>query len=220
MYSCMREGTGACHPERMRVDIYLQTERLRLRWFTLADLPLLVDLDGDPEVMRYLTGGIPTPPDRIRDVVLPRYLESYRNNPNYGHFAAETRDDGVFIGWFHLRPPHHPYVASPPATLEVGYRLRRAAWGQGLATEGARALVAHSFLSLGASRVIAYTMAVNLASRRVMEKVGLHFLRSIHPARSPEVPGSDRGEVEYGIEREDWERQYRDRRVRRRGDTK
>lgn len=189
--------------ERPVVDIYLQTDRFALRRFTGADAAFLIELDGDPEVMRYLTGGVPTPPDRIRDVVLPGFLQAHRDHPEQGHFAAEALD-GSFLGWFHLHPPDHPYVTSPPGTLEVGYRLRRAVWGQGFGTEGARALVEHAFMRLEASRVIAYTMAVNGASRRVMEKAGLSLSRAIHPARDPEVPGSEQGEVEYGLNREEW----------------
>ncbi len=67
-----------------RGDVLLETERLVLRRFTDADLDLLVELDGDPEVMRYITGGRPTSREELRDEVLPAFLRYYRRIPGYG----------------------------------------------------------------------------------------------------------------------------------------
>jgi RimJ/RimL family protein N-acetyltransferase len=85
------------------VHILLETGRLRLRRFVPADADLLVALDADPEVMRYITYGQPTPRSAYVETYLPRWLAIYQAQPGLGYFAAEGRDTGEFLGWFHLR---------------------------------------------------------------------------------------------------------------------
>lgn len=179
----------------MHMRIFLETERLRLRHFTDtdADAELLVALDSDPEVMRYLGNGRPTPSDVIRHEVLPRFARSQV-------WAAEELSTGHFVGWFALTPR----PGGPADDLELGYRLRRAAWGRGYATEGSRALVRKAFTDLGAERVHAETMSVNARSRRVMEKAGLSFVRVFHEEWDEALPGAEHGEVEYAISRSAW----------------
>lgn len=92
----------------------------------------------------------------------------------------------------------------PADDLELGYRLRRAAWGRGYATEGSRALVRKAFTDLGARRVYAETMFVNTRSRRVMEKAGLSFVRVFHEEWDEALPGAEHGEVEYALTRDEW----------------
>lgn len=188
--------TGLAGPE---AEILLETDRLRLRRFTEADADALIELDSDPAVMRYLTGGRPTPPEVVRGEVLPRLLGGYDHHPGLGCWAAVDRADGRFLGWFLLRAP----ADGDGTEAELGYRLRRVAWGRGLATEGSRALLRYAFDHLGLRRVWAQTMAVNAASRRVMEKVGLRYVRTFHPDWDP-IPGAEHGEVEYELLREEW----------------
>ena len=82
---------------------------------------------------------------------------------------------------------------------ELGYRLRRSAWGKGYATEGSRALIRKGFTELGVRRVVAETMAVNTASRRVMEKAGLTLVRTFHQEWPDRIPGDEHGDVEYAL---------------------
>lgn len=178
--------------------VLLTTARLRLRRFTTDDVPRLVELDGDPEVMRFLTGGRPTPPATVRDEQLPRILAVHDRHPGLGRWAAEDAIDGAFLGWFALDPSDD---GSGP---ELGYRLRRAAWGRGLATEGARALVDHAFTLAGVRRVWAQTMAVNVRSRAVLAKAGLRHVRTFHLDWADPIAGSEHGEVEYELLRADY----------------
>ena len=83
-------------------------------------------------------------------------------------------------------------------------RLRRATWGHGLATEGARALVRHAFDTVGVRRVWAQTMAVNDRSRAVMARAGLRYVRTFHLAFDDPIPGTEHGEVEYELRRDAW----------------
>ena len=184
------------------MDIFLETDRLVLRRFTAVDLDSLVELDSDPEVMRYITGGRPTPREQVRDELLPAFLAYYERFAGYGFWAAVEKASGQFLGWFHLRPPE----GANPDEPELGYRLRRSAWGKGYATEGSRALVRMAFTELGARRVYAETMAVNLGSRRVMEKAGLRLVRSFRLPWPHRTEG-DGGDVEYALTRAEWHQQ-------------
>ncbi len=178
------------------VDGNLETDRLILRRFMIADVDALTELDSDPEVMFFVTGGRPTPRAEIADEVLPHWLALDARGDGYGFRAAVERATGDFLGWFHLRAESHG--------AELGYRLRRAAWGRGYATEGSRALIRYGFAVLGAERIYAETMAVNTASRRVMEKAGLRFVRAFRANWPDPIPGDEEGDVEYALTRAEW----------------
>ena len=85
------------------METFLETEQLTLRRFTADDVDNLVELDSDPEVMRYINGGRPTPREEIERDVLPAYLAYYERDDGYGFWAAVEKTSGNFIGWFH----HH-----------------------------------------------------------------------------------------------------------------
>jgi RimJ/RimL family protein N-acetyltransferase len=182
------------------VDSFLETDRLVLRRFAPDDLELLVELDGDPEVKRYIDGGAPADREELGEM-LAWWLGYYERYDGYGFWAAVGKPSGEFVGWFHLRPGE----GDPADEPELGYRLRRDAWGRGYATEVSRALVDKAFGELGARRVHASTMAVNAASRRVMEKAGLRFVRAFHADWPVRIPGDEHGDVEYAIDRTQWE---------------
>src|SRR5690606_29298405 len=110
----------------------LHTDRLRLRKLGEHDLDALVELDSDPEVMRFINDGVANSRALYRNSLLPQMLAWSADDPVGFYAAIHARE---WIGWFHLRPS-----IADQAALELGYRLRRAAWGRGLATEGARAL--------------------------------------------------------------------------------
>ncbi len=185
------------------VDTYLETERLTLRHFTADDAGLLVELDSDAAVMRYLSGGVPTAPEVVRERQLPTILAGYgRWRGRLGLFAAHEREGGAFIGWFCLRPQPQ----GPLEEVELGYRLRRAAWGRGYATEGSRALLDKAFTGLGVRLVWAETMVVNRPSRKVMEKLGMTLAKAIPtPPGMERVEGSEQGGVRFEITKERWE---------------
>jgi RimJ/RimL family protein N-acetyltransferase len=188
------------------MSIFLETSRLTLRRFTEGDEDDLVELDSDPEVMRFLSGGRPTPREQIRDRVLPGFLDYYERYDGLGFWAAEERSTGCFLGWFHFRPPKYE---PRDGDIELGYRLRRSAWGKGYATEGSRALISKGFTDLAVDRIVAETMVVNLGSRRVMEKAGLARVRTFHRDGLDAIDGSEHGVVEYALTRADWERARR-----------
>ena len=164
----------------------METARLRLRPLTPDDLEHLVALHGDPEVMAFISGAGET-----REAVEARSLPDLLARRTWLLFEGET-----FLGWASLR------VEGDEA--ELGYRLVRAAWGRGYASEASRALVELGFRDLGLSRIWAQTMAVNAGSRRVMEKAGLRYIRTFHLTWDDPLPGAEQGEVEYAIARTGW----------------
>ncbi len=189
----------------------MRTERLALRRFTPADAADLLSLDGDPLVMRFLTGATRSLA-QIRDEVLPQLAGCHLRFPGFGYWAAQTRASGEFIGWFGLRPVtptgdamvNWPDASGQTGVASLGYRLRRSAWGQGYATEGSRALVRLAFTSLGAREVVATTMAVNTGSRRVMEKAGLRYTRTVYLDWPDPLDGNEHGDVEYRLRVGEW----------------
>lgn len=193
--------------------VFLETDRLLLRRFTAADVDILVDLDGDPAVMRFINGGKPTPRDVIQNSLLPRFLHDYERYEGYGVWAAIEKSSEDFLGWFSFKPPE----SSSPDNVELGYRLRRSTWGRGYATEGSRALIRKGFAELGVRRVHATTYQDNHASRQVMEKAGLTLARTYRltladlaaeaGAHTPSEHLWDGDDVEYALLEADWERQ-------------
>jgi RimJ/RimL family protein N-acetyltransferase len=164
-------------------DVILETDRLTLRRFTDtdADAELLSELDSDPEVMRYIGPfGLPSVAayrERIRTVWLPYYA-----HPPRAFAATFEKATGLFVGWFFLKPStDYKFAAEAgwtrPGDLELGYRLRRAAWGRGLATEASSALVNHALTDPDVTAVVAAALVTNRASWRVMEKVGMVRVR-------------------------------------------
>lgn len=192
------------------MDVLLETERLILRRLTVDDVDNLWELDSDPAVMRYLNGGTPTPREVIARELLPGFLRDYARGDGYGFWAVVEKDSGRFLGWISLRPSED----GAPGDATLGYRLRRAAWGRGYATEAARALIDTGFADLGARRILATTYQDNLGSRRVMEKVGMTHRRSFRltpedlaaqdtfHSEAQEVWDGD--DVEYSITRAEW----------------
>ena len=185
------------------MDTYLETDRLALRRFTADDADLLIELDSDPAVMRYLTGGEATALEVVRERDLPNILAGYEKwGGNFGVLAAHEKDSGAFIGWFILRPE----PGGPLDEVELGYRLGQAAWGKGYATEGSRALLGEAFTELGVRLVWAETMSVNHDSRKVMDKLKMTLADTIPtPPDMQMIGGSEHGGVRYEIAKEQWE---------------
>ncbi|GAB4460535.1 MAG: GNAT family N-acetyltransferase [Armatimonadaceae bacterium] len=187
-----------------------EAERIRFRRFTGADSDFLFSLDNDPEVMRYLNGGIPTSREVMEGEILPRFLHNDGLDAPFGFWAAEEKVSGVLFGWFSLRP------TGTPREVSIGYRLRRSAWGKGLATEGARALLGLGFGSGDVQHIVATTYEENRASRRVLEKCGMTLVRRFRLTQKDmegmETCHSDPGDLwdgddlEYAIAKAEWQK--------------
>ncbi len=151
-----------------------------------SDIERLVRLDADPAVMQFINGGLPSTPDDVTHRI--RAADCWL-------FVATERSTSAFVGWFSI-------CRSSSTERELGYRLGRKHWGLGLATEGASAVIQQAFADTGVDRVWAQTMTVNTASRRVMERCGLTYVRTFFDQwPGGPIDGSEHGDDEYAIRR-------------------
>jgi RimJ/RimL family protein N-acetyltransferase len=178
----------------------LQTDRITLVPLADEHLESEVELDSDPEVMRYLSGRAST-----REEVESghaRRMAAARKVDGLGFWVGLV--DGEFVGWWTLQPAHGPDQPDDPGVADLGYRLLQRCWRNGLASEGARELVRYGFDHVGLDRIIAQTLAVNAGSRAVLERVGLTYVRTFPTSMTRPAEGVEEGEVEYGITRRQW----------------
>ena len=177
-------------------DAPLVTARLHLSRFGPGDARLLIDLDADPEVVRYVHLGpfAPPPADRYKAEVLPRFL-AFGGRPAFGFWKVRPLVDqrpGPFAGWVFLRPVGAAgwYARAAgelqldPRTPELGYRFARRFWGNGYATEAARAVLGRA-AAYGECGACAIRQVDNAGSGAVMRKLGLNDVRDF---QLPGVP--------------------------------
>jgi RimJ/RimL family protein N-acetyltransferase len=179
----------------------LTTQRIRLVPLSDEHLEHEVELDSDPEVMRFLGNGRARSREEVEAVHRAR-LAAAEPVAGLGFWSGFV--GGEFVGWWILQPPEREDQGPVAGQAELGYRLRRRYWRQGLASEGSRELIRHGFEDLGLDRIFAETMAVNVASRATMASVGLRHVRTFHLEWDEPLPGTEEGEVEYAITRTEW----------------
>ena len=143
----------------------LRSARLQLRRFTADDLPLLVRLNADPQVMRWL-GGVMSEAQTAQ-MLQSRILDYYPANPGLGVWATVLRGSGECVGLHMLNNIHGESL------IQVGYRLFPQHWGQGYATEMSVALLRYGYTRLGLDSICAITALDNRASQHVLLKAGL-----------------------------------------------
>lgn len=179
----------------------IRTERLLLVPLADEHLEWEVELDSDPEVLRYLFGRA-----RSRDEVTEyhgrrmadgRKVDGLGFWAAFGHGGRPAEGPGDFVGLMMLPPAHGPDQPDDPTVAELGYRLLRRHWRQGLASEASRALLRHAFETVGQRKVIAQTMTVNAGSRGVMAAVGMRVRAHLLPDLGRPAAGrrSGRGRV-------------------------
>ena len=155
----VHESSALDHPE-------LRTERLVLREWQDEDLEPFAALNADSEVMRFM------PKLLSRDECATRIqnIRDHFHDHGFGLWAVEVRDVTPFVGFVGLSIPRFEMPFTP--CVEIGWRLAREAWGQGFATEAARAADAFGFHELRLQEIVSCTVPENVRSRRVMELSG------------------------------------------------
>lgn len=148
----------------------LETARLRLRQFGMGDVDALARMTGDPVVMRYIAGGRPIGRAETEEN-LARIVEAFRRR-GFGKWALVTKEDGELVGYCGLA------AGSVDVGVELAYMLAKEHWGRGLITEASRACLRYGFEELGLAEVAALTKPGNLRSRRVLERLGMSFVKN------------------------------------------
>jgi ribosomal-protein-alanine N-acetyltransferase len=145
----------------------IETARLRLRPFAAQDLDAIHGIWVEPEVRRYLWDGEQISKEKA-ETVLASSIESFENY-GFGIWAVILRESGDLIGFCGFR-----YLDDTPE-IELTYGISTPYWGMGFATEGAKAAIRYGFEEVGLDRIVGIADTENIASRRVLEKVGMRF---------------------------------------------
>jgi RimJ/RimL family protein N-acetyltransferase len=151
----------------MELTLTIRTTRLRLRGWRDEDLAPFAAMNADPAVMEFF----PRPLDRAEsDAAVARIREHFARH-GFGLWAVEVPGVADFIGFVGLAVPR--FEAHFTACVEIGWRLARAHWGRGYATEAARAALDFGFRDLALKEIVSFTVPANLRSRAVMERIGM-----------------------------------------------
>jgi RimJ/RimL family protein N-acetyltransferase len=150
----------------------IETDRLTLRVFVPEDVDRLAEILGDPSVMRYMPGGEPMPRQRI-EIGLKKIIDHWHQH-GFGRWAVIHNVDDRLIGWCGLE------FIQEISEVEVAYLLEKLYWGKGFATEAAKASLRYGFEELKLDHIIALAFPENVASRRVMEKIGMVYEKMTH----------------------------------------
>jgi RimJ/RimL family protein N-acetyltransferase len=163
----------------------------RTNW---PDVDDVVALNADSEVMRYIDDGRPMMAARVLAEEMPRLMAHNGRPDRLGSWVARDRGTGNFLGWFMITP-----VDEPLRTVELAYRLRRRAWGCGYGIEGMLGMIEMA-RAAQVSTVIATVMAVDVASRRLMERAGLHLVQTLVSETTGSTAAAVRREVDYALD--------------------
>ena len=172
----------------------LHTSRLAMRAWRDADRDPFAALNADPAVMEWFPAAL----SRAESDLMVDVIEQGMAERGWGLWAVEAVDTGAFIGFVGLTPV--PFEAEFTPGVEVGWRLARAHWGHGYASEAARAALAYAFGRLGLARVVSFTAVGNRRSQAVMRRIGMTCVGEFdHPRLAVESPL--RRHVLYAVDR-------------------
>ncbi|HEY0113067.1 MAG TPA: GNAT family N-acetyltransferase [Allosphingosinicella sp.] len=176
----------------------IETERLRLRDWTPDDAEPFIRHLNTPAVMRWL-GGVRTEEEQ-RSIVSDRFIR-WQEERGFTFWVVERKADGELLGFCGLKIADDP--ASPvEGALEIGWRLREDAWGQGYAREAAAASLDYAFDDIGAERVVALTVEGNTLSWGLMQRLGMRRRQDLDYVGAPWAEGPV---IVYEIGREEWQ---------------
>jgi len=150
------------------MQIIFETPRLLLRQFTIEDAPLILALNSDPEVVKYVHEPTLRTEEDAKNILLNNILPQYKKD--LGRWAIHIKDNKEFIGWCGLK--YRPELDE----IDLGYRLSQKAWGKGLATEAAKHTLDHGFKTLTLGLITGRAHIENIASIKVLEKIGMNFI--------------------------------------------
>ncbi len=151
------------------MQIIFETPRLILRRFTIADAYLIQELNSDLEILKFLheppIENLNQAKTMITTLILPQYKK------DLGRWAINTKNNNEFIGWCGLK------YRSDRDEIDLGYRLKKRAWGKGFATEAAAHTLEYAFKKLQLQLITGRAHIENTASLKILEKIGMQFSR-------------------------------------------
>ena len=183
----------------------IETERLYLRQWQASDCAVFAEINADPEVMKYFPKLL-TP--KVSDIIASKCQQLIANQ-GWGLWAvslkARSKENGAFIGFVGLNDTHADMSFAP--AVEIAWRLHKDYWGQGYATEAARAALNFAFTELSLDEVVSFTAVINVRSQLVMERLGMMNTRAnfYHPSLDPNHRLAEH--VLYNMTRQQWNNQ-------------
>lgn len=178
------------------MPLKLETQRFTLRPVTDTDRDFYLELDSDPEVMRYLTNGIPTTPEQAQAAIERTVKIFEKHQGQFGIWLAFEKLTGEYVGWVLFRPDKKD--PDNTSVIELGYRLKQKWWGQGVATELSQHMLDYGFNQLKVPEIYAITALHNAGSQGVMKKIGMSFVKEY---LDDEIAWDDKRAVRYSLKR-------------------
>ncbi len=160
-------GSGPVPNRAATQNIHLETDRLVLRSWELADLEPFADMNADPAVMEFY----PSTLDREESYAPAQWIQQSLDDQGFGFYAVEAKDGGGFIGYVGLSSVQFDAAFTP--AIEIAWRLAKPAWGKGYASEAAKACLDHGFNVQGFTEIVSFTTPANQRSIAVMERIGM-----------------------------------------------
>jgi len=180
----------------------LLTERLLLRQWQECDVEPLIRMNQDSQVTEFMHGPLTRQESEKRAATYKNHIETH----GWGRWAVSIPNQADFIGWIGLCPIIYALPFLSPSLIEVGWRLLPEFWGNGYATEGAKAALKYGFEILKKNEIVSLTIAANIRSQRVLEKLGMHHA----PQDTFDHPKVEKGsplkqQLLYRITKKQWE---------------
>lgn len=182
---------------------YIETERLYLRQWQASDFEIFAAMNADPEVMKYFPKLLSA---KVSDIIASKCQQLIADN-GWGFWALSLKEgsnkNDAFIGFVGLNQTHAGMSFAP--CVEVAWRLRKEFWGQGYATEAARASLDFAFSELALEEVVAFTAVINKRSQLLMKRIRMTDTQNnfYHPALESNHPLAEH--VLYNLTREQWQ---------------
>lgn len=182
---------------------YIETERLYLRQWQASDFAIFAAMNGDPEVMKYFPKLLSA---KVSDIIASKCQQLIEDN-GWGFWALSLKDcsnkNDAFIGFVGLNQTHADMSFAP--CVEIAWRLRKEFWGQGYATEAARASLDFAFSELALDEVVAFTAVINKRSQLLMKRIRMTDTQNnfYHPALESNHLLAEH--VLYKITRQQWQ---------------
>jgi ribosomal-protein-alanine N-acetyltransferase len=162
-------------------DYYFETKRLYFRNWKESDKPVFAEMNADPDVMKYFVNSL----NIAQSNAFAERIQKQINEKKYGLWAVELKENKQFIGFIGYNYTDFPSDFTP--CIEIGWRLHKAFWDNGYATEGAKACLNYGFNVLNLNEIYSFTSFINKKSQKIMQKIGMKKVKEFNHPNVPDT---------------------------------
>lgn len=166
----------------MNNNYLFTSKRLGFRKWSMKDLDQFTALNADKEVMKHFPKSLTKEETKAYIIRLQKHYEDFGHN----YYATEIKDTGEFIGFIGLA--YQDFDSNFTPNVDIGWRLKKLAWGKGYATEGAKKCLEIAFKELQINKIISTCILQNKSSEKVMQKIGMHKVNTFKHPKLNEYP--------------------------------